>query len=60
MPPQSLGPDDQELRARLVVLLVEPKGNLSAVARVLGKGRTQVVRWVQRFGVDPLLPRTPT
>ena len=52
-----LAPEEQELRARLVALLVEHGGNLSAVARVLGKGRTQIVRWVQRFGIDPLQPR---
>ena len=48
---------DGELRARLVALLVEHGGNVSAVARVLGKGRTQVVRWVQRLGIDPAQPR---
>jgi transcriptional regulator of acetoin/glycerol metabolism len=56
-PTQALAPDEQELRARLVALLIENGGNLSAVARVLGKGRTQIVRWVQRFGIDPLRPR---
>jgi transcriptional regulator with GAF, ATPase, and Fis domain len=55
--PQLFGAEEQELRARLVALLVEHGGNLSAVARVLGKGRTQIVRWVQRFGIDPLRPR---
>ena len=57
LPPQSLAPDEQELRARLVALLIEHGGNLSAVARLLGKGRTQIVRWVQRFGIDPARPR---
>lgn len=55
--PQALAPDEQELRARLVALLIEHGGNASAVARVLGKGRTQIVRWLQRFGIDPLRPR---
>jgi DNA-binding NtrC family response regulator len=55
--PEALAPADQELRARLVALLAEQGGNVSAVARVLGKGRTQVVRWVQRFGIEPEKPR---
>jgi len=36
-----------------VVLLQEHRGNLSAVARAAGKGRTQIVRWVSRYGIDP-------
>jgi Sigma-54 interaction domain/FHA domain len=55
--PPPLAPEEQELRARLVALLVEHGGNLSAVARVLGKGRTQIVRWVQRLAIDPAQPR---
>jgi len=55
--PEQLPEADQELRARLVLLLVEHGGNLSAVARALGKGRTQIVRWVQRFGIDASQPR---
>jgi DNA-binding NtrC family response regulator len=42
-----------ELEARLVGLLREHRGNLSAVARALGKARTQVQRWVKRFGLRP-------
>jgi len=53
----SLEPADQELRARLVALLVQHGGNLSAVARAIGKGRTQIVHWVQRLGIDPAQPR---
>ena len=55
--PEAFAPAEQEQRARLVALLIEHGGNVSAVARVLGKGRTQVVRWVQRFGIDPAQPR---
>lgn len=50
--PEALGPEELAQRARLVALLIEHGGNLSAVARVLGKGRTQIVRWVQRYGID--------
>jgi MoxR-like ATPase len=42
-----------ELEARLVALLREHHGNLSAVARALGKARTQVQRWVKRFNLRP-------
>jgi DNA-binding NtrC family response regulator len=49
--------DEQAFRARLVALLVEHDGNVSAVARLLGKARTQVVRWVQRYGIDPARPK---
>ncbi len=45
---------ENEVRHRdeLIALLREHRGNLSAVAREIGKGRTQVVRWVGRYGVD--------
>jgi transcriptional regulator with AAA-type ATPase domain len=49
--------DEQAFRARLVALLVENDGNVSAVARLLGKARNQVVRWVQRYGIDPAQPK---
>ncbi len=49
--------DEQAFRARLVALLVENDGNVSAVARLLGKARNQVVRWVQRYGIDPARPK---
>jgi sigma-54 dependent transcriptional regulator, acetoin dehydrogenase operon transcriptional activator AcoR len=41
---------DEQMRHRdeLIALLREHRGNLSAVARAAGKGRTQVVRWVSR------------
>ncbi|HET9156087.1 MAG TPA: sigma 54-interacting transcriptional regulator, partial [Myxococcaceae bacterium] len=39
-------------REELLKLLREHRGNLAAVARTLGKGRTQVVRWVERYDID--------
>lgn len=51
-PPPGASPDD-ELGKRLVALLQEHKGNVSAVARVLGKKRMQVYRWTTRYGLDP-------
>jgi DNA-binding NtrC family response regulator len=41
------------LRDQLVHLLTEHRGNVSAVARSIGKARVQVRRWCRRFGLDP-------
>jgi len=43
---------DPELRVALVGHLEEHEGNLSAVARAMGKPRKQVQRWVKRLGLD--------
>ena len=45
--------DEDQLRARLLELLEQHKGNISEVARAMGKARVQIHRWMQRFGVDP-------
>ena len=52
--PQSteLSRDDQRLKDRLVELLELHRGNVAAVARDLGKPRTQVQRQMARLGVD--------
>jgi transcriptional regulator with GAF, ATPase, and Fis domain len=42
---------DRELRDRVGGLLRQHGGNISAVARELGKGRTQIHRWMARFGL---------
>jgi transcriptional regulator of acetoin/glycerol metabolism len=47
-------PEDVERRERLEALLVEHGGNVSAVARELGKDRAQVHRWLKRYALDPL------
>jgi DNA-binding NtrC family response regulator len=52
-PLPTLTAEETRHRDELVVLLHEHRGNLSAVARVVGKGRTQVVRWVSRYEIDP-------
>jgi DNA-binding NtrC family response regulator len=44
--------DDPALRAELVALLTEHRGNVSKVAEALGKGRMQVHRWLRRLGLD--------
>jgi DNA-binding NtrC family response regulator len=40
-------------RDELLALLREHQGNVSAVARALGKARMQVQRWLKRYGLDP-------
>jgi DNA-binding NtrC family response regulator len=44
---------DQSGRERLIELLVQHGGNVSAVARTLGKARVQVRRWLARHLIDP-------
>ena len=51
-PPRELTPEETRHRDELLGLLREHAGNMAAVARVLGKGRTQIVRWVQRYRID--------
>jgi transcriptional regulator with GAF, ATPase, and Fis domain len=47
-----LSREDQQLRDQLVQLLRVQGGNVAAVARKLGKPRTQVQRLMARLGVD--------
>ena len=48
-PPRPLSPEDARRRDELAGLLREHRGNVAAVARVMGKARMQVHRWVRRF-----------
>jgi DNA-binding NtrC family response regulator len=52
-PLPSLTSEEVKHREELVGQLQEHRGNLSAVARAVGKGRTQIVRWVSRYGIAP-------
>ncbi|HET9157667.1 MAG TPA: helix-turn-helix domain-containing protein, partial [Myxococcaceae bacterium] len=52
-PARNLNPDELRHRDELLALLEQHGGNVSAVARALGKGRTQIVRWVTRYAIDP-------
>jgi transcriptional regulator of acetoin/glycerol metabolism len=45
-------PADIALRDRLIELLTQHEGNLTAVAREMNKDRTQIRRWLRRFGID--------
>jgi DNA-binding NtrC family response regulator len=49
--PPHLAPEELELKHRLEELLRAHGDNLSEVARVLGKDRTQIYRWLRRFGL---------
>jgi transcriptional regulator of acetoin/glycerol metabolism len=44
--------DDRALRDRLIVLLRQHEGNVSAVARALGKAHGQIRRWCNRLQID--------
>jgi DNA-binding NtrC family response regulator len=44
---------DRRLREDLLQLLRQNGGNVTAVARAMGKARTQVQRWLRRFEIDP-------
>ena len=48
----ALAEDDNELRRELEVQLRRHKGNISAVARELGRARVQIRRWCTRFDID--------
>ncbi len=47
-----LSPEDEQIRAELVDLLERHAGNISAVARDMGKERVQIRRWCKRFEID--------
>jgi len=48
----ALSPADERLRTQLIDTLRLHGGNISAVARELGKDRKQIQRWVKRFRID--------
>jgi transcriptional regulator of acetoin/glycerol metabolism len=48
----ALGPEDAALYERLIELLTVRGGQVVAVAEALGVRRTQVYRWIHRFGLD--------
>jgi DNA-binding NtrC family response regulator len=52
--------DDEQakLRQRLVDELERHGGNVSEVARSMGKARMQIQRWMRRFGLEPEAFRT--
>ncbi len=44
---------DESRRVELEKLLTEHAGNVSAVARAMGKARMQIQRWMDRYSLDP-------
>ncbi|MGZ6142063.1 MAG: sigma 54-interacting transcriptional regulator [Myxococcales bacterium] len=46
--------EDQQRKDGLAAMLRQHGGNVTAVARAMGKARTQVQRWLRRYGLDPL------
>jgi DNA-binding NtrC family response regulator len=47
-----LSPEDQRLRDDLTASLRAHRGNITEVARQMGKARMQVQRWIKRFSLD--------
>ncbi len=47
------GGEGDARRAELAALLVEHRGNVTAVARAMGKARMQIQRWLKRYRIDP-------
>src|SRR5262249_47358915 len=56
--PRSLDPEHQALRDRLEALLRDHGGNVSSVARHIGKAREQAHRLIKRLGLDAGVYRT--
>jgi len=44
---------DELRKKRLIALLEQTEGNVSDAARRLKKHRTQIQRWLKRYGIDP-------
>ncbi len=51
-PPLELSSEERALHAELLAQLVEHRGNVTHVGKAMGKARSQVQRWVRRFGID--------
>ncbi len=51
-PKPDLTDAERDLRDRVIDQLRRANGNVSDVARAMGKGRTQIQRWIARFGID--------
>jgi transcriptional regulator of acetoin/glycerol metabolism len=52
-PARPLSEADRELHACIGEALTAAKGNVTATARTLGKGRVQLHRLLRRLGIDP-------
>jgi hypothetical protein len=56
-PSTAWSPADAALRTQLVGALAAHGGNISAVARALGRDRKQIHRWIARLAIDVRDPR---
>ena len=52
-PVDALSEAEAGRKQELASLLAAHAGNVSAVARAMGKARMQVQRWMKRYGLDP-------
>jgi transcriptional regulator with PAS, ATPase and Fis domain len=50
--PKSLSAGEAKLKEELIMKLGEAGGNVTEVARQMGKARMQIQRWVRRFGIE--------
>jgi transcriptional regulator with AAA-type ATPase domain len=55
--PAEWSPADAALRARLVHAIASHGGNISAIARELGRDRKQIHRWIAKLEIDIRDPR---
>ena len=51
--PRPHSEEDERLRVELSAELTRTHGNVSEVARTMGKTRMQIHRWMKRFGITP-------
>jgi transcriptional regulator with GAF, ATPase, and Fis domain len=52
-PQRPLTADEQRHKEELLLLVREHRGNVTTMARALGKARMQVQRWLRRYAIDP-------
>jgi len=50
--PDMLTAEEEQQRTALIAMLGTHGGNVTAVARAMGEHRTQVLRWIERYGLD--------
>ena len=51
-PARALTPEEALRKDRLIALFAVHRGNISEVARQLGKQRVQIRRWIKLYGID--------
>ena len=56
---RQLRPEDTALRAKLIEILRQNRGNIRATARIMEKAPVQVRRWCGRLGIDLIELRRP-